>query len=84
MIECTFDVLAVFLVDVEKGEHTAPVMAWDDTGQPMVLGDKALVMASSFAGFAGLRMASDAPQRDPRIEPPVVIRPRRQEGKDRP
>lgn len=84
MIECTYQVLAVFLVDVEKGEHTAPVLAWDDTGQAMVLGDKALVLASSFAGFAGLRMASDVPQPDPRAESPVVIKPRRQDGKDKP
>lgn len=84
MIECTYPVLAVYQSDTEKTATEVPVLAWDDAGEAMVLGDKALVLASTAAGFQGLHMAGNGRTKDPRTVPPVVIRPRPIETKDTP
>jgi len=84
MIECTYQVLAVYLADVEKGESTLPVLAWDDAGQAMALGDKNLILASAAVGFTGLRMNGSRPTPDPRVQPPVIIRPPNRDTRDVP
>ncbi len=77
MIECTYQVVAVFS-NGDKTEITQPVLAWDDKGEPMVLGDKALVLASVSTGFQGVRFANDLPQGpvDPTDPAPVVTKPK--------
>jgi hypothetical protein len=50
----------------------------------MVLGEKSLVLATSFLGFGGLRFVGDAPV-DTRDRPvPVVIRTPRKKVEERP
>lgn len=82
MLECTQPVIAVFQADIEKLEITLPVLAWNDAGEPYVLGDKALILASTAAGFQGLRMQGEGRKRDPRVPDPVVIPPRVPRTKD--
>lgn len=78
MIECTYQVVAVFSAEGDKAEIVQPVLAWDDRGEPMVLSDKNLVLASASAGFQGIRFANDLPQGpvDPTDPAPVVTKPR--------
>lgn len=82
MIECTYPVLAVYQSDAEKAETTLLVIAWDDKGEALVLGEKALVAASSTPGFVGLRLAGSPPEHKP--VDPVIVRPKPRENRDQP
>ncbi len=73
MIECTYPVMAVYHSDTEKVEAERSVLAWGDAGEPYVLGDKTLILASTAAGFQGLRMAGSKRKPDPRAEPPIIV-----------
>lgn len=82
MIECTYPILAVYQSDTEKTATEVPVLAWNDAGEAFILGDKALILASTAAGFQGLRMQGEGRKRDPRVPDPVVIPPRVPRTKD--
>jgi hypothetical protein len=79
MFECSYQVVAAYVLDEKDGETLRPVLAWDETGVPQVLGEKSLVPADTLPGFTGVRVAgtrSDSPRTLPT---PVVIRPKPRE-----
>jgi hypothetical protein len=53
LMACLSDVSAVFRPD-DLTELYVPVEAWDSSGEPWVVGPKALVQASTQAGFSGV------------------------------
>lgn len=75
MIECTYQVVAVF--SDGDAQTVQPVLAWDDKGEPLVLGDKALTLASASPSYQGIRFANAEPQGpiDPTDPAPVVTKP---------
>lgn len=78
MFDIATPVVAVYVLEETKTETFRPVLAWDDSGEPYVLGDKSLVLASTYPGFVGVRLPEDVPA-EARTRPvPIVVQPPRQ------
>jgi hypothetical protein len=77
MITIPSPIVAVYSVDDKEPEGLRLVLAWDETGQPYVLGELALVLASTFPGFTGLRHPGSEPRDPATRREPVRTRPER-------
>jgi hypothetical protein len=84
MFEITYPIVATYTLEETKAETTRTVLAWDESGQPYVLGEKSLVLASSFLGFTGVRLAADIPKDDRPRPVPVVTQPKRPRIEEKP
>lgn len=74
LTECTLAVWAIFtVVDPEAGEveQARPVLAWDESGAPRVLGTTGLVNPTQDKAF--LRLSLDLPV--PPERKPTITRP---------
>jgi len=83
MITIQSPIVAVYTVGEKEAVEVRPVLAWDESGQPYVLGERSLVLASSLPGFTSVQLPGNELKDEGPRPVPVSTRPERKRIEER-